>query len=232
MRIEAAGYGAGERDNDVPNVVRVLVGAESEHVHRSAVMIETNVDDMNPELLPHVIERLLDAGAQDAWITPIIMKKGRPALTLGALIDPRDRDAAAEIIFRETSTLGVRVSVVDKYMLERDSITTEVAGIDVRVKVGKRGREIVTLAPEFEDALSVAHTTGMPLRRVYELAVEAARNRAAPACPTRARPSPRSEVLRLARWRPGIRPWRQPPPARRWPGRCPPPHPSPRARCA
>lgn len=178
MSLTAVGYGAGERDAEVPNVVRVLVGTAPDDVEpERVVLIETNVDDMNPELVPHVLDAVLEAGALDAWYTPIAMKKGRPALTLSLLAPPTVRDAVLDVLFKETTTLGVRVSTVAREVLDRSVIEAFVEGVPVRVKVARRGGEVVTVSPEFEDARAVAQKTGLPLKDVYALAQEDARRR-------------------------------------------------------
>jgi uncharacterized protein (TIGR00299 family) protein len=178
MSLAAVGHGAGDRDTELPNVVRVLVGVAAEDAGTErVVLVETNVDDMNPELVPHVLDAVLEAGALDAWYTPIAMKKGRPALVLSALVPVAGRDAVLDILFRETSTLGVRLSTVAREVLDRSFIEAFVEGAPVRVKVARRGGEIVTISPEFEDARAVAQKTGLPLKDVYALAQEDARRR-------------------------------------------------------
>ena len=119
MRIEHVGYGAGSARLDFPNVVRVVVGeadpsaaAAADTVSGSELVLETNVDDLNPELYAYVLERLFAAGAQDAWLTPIVMKKGRPAVTISVLASPSREEAIRQVLFRETGTLGIRSSVV------------------------------------------------------------------------------------------------------------------------
>lgn len=174
----AVGYGAGDARREVPNVVRVLVGDDAEPplADTSSLLIETNIDDMSPEFVPHVLDALLHAGAQDAWVTPITMKKGRPAMTLSVLTDPTYRWHIFEILFRETTTLGVRITDVEREILERDWIEVDVEGSPVRVKLGKRAEDIVTIAPEHDDASKAARATGLPLKEVYALAIEAARD--------------------------------------------------------
>jgi hypothetical protein len=182
MRLEATGHGAGERDTAVPNMVRLLVGeAESpladfdSPLPNDAFVIEANIDDMSPELVAHACERLLVTGASDAWTTPITMKKGRSALTLSVLVGPEKRDGVLDVLFAETSTLGVRVYAVAKEALERDSILVEVKGQLIRVKVGIRNGHIVNRAPEYEDARAAATALDLPLKEVYDLALEQAR---------------------------------------------------------
>ncbi len=181
MHLEATGYGAGQRDTDLPNVVRLLVGqADSSRDFDAprlaeAFVIETNLDDMSPELIAHACERLLETGAADAWTTPITMKKGRSAVTLSVLVSPEKRDGVLDVLFAETSTLGVRILPVAKEMLERDFVTVEVGGQVIRVKLGIRKGHVVNRAPEYEDARVAARELGLPLKEVYQLALEQAR---------------------------------------------------------
>lgn len=177
MRIEACGYGAGRNELEWPNVVRVLVGDAGRT--DEAVVIEANLDDMNPELLPDVIELLLAAGAQDAWVIPVIMKKGRSAFILSALVSASIRDQAIDIIFRETTTLGLRVQSVEKHELHREWIEVQVGDHPVRVKIARRAGEVVTAAPEHDDARRAARATSRPLKDVYADALAAARRQMA-----------------------------------------------------
>ncbi|HEU4480657.1 MAG TPA: nickel pincer cofactor biosynthesis protein LarC, partial [Actinomycetota bacterium] len=170
MRLEATGYGAGTRDTSIPNVLRVLLGEVEELTSGKHSVIEANVDDMSPELISHVIGRLLETGAQDAWVTPIVMKKGRPAFTVSALVEEDLLQKVLDAVYRETTTFGARVRPVDKYELERSWTTVAVEGYEVRMKIASRGDEVFTVSPEFDDALKVASITGLPLKEVYRLA--------------------------------------------------------------
>jgi uncharacterized protein (TIGR00299 family) protein len=175
MTIESSGYGAGAGDGAVPNVLRVLTGELIEESPSSgAILIETNLDDMAPELLPHVIDSLLEAGAHDAWITPILMKKGRPGFTLSALCAPITQWHMMEIMFRETTTLGMRVTPVQRTVAERHRTEVEVAGQRVRVKIGSRHGEVISTAPEYEDVLAASQATGIPLKEIYSRALHKA----------------------------------------------------------
>jgi uncharacterized protein (TIGR00299 family) protein len=174
MTLTAVGYGAGTADLDWPNVLRVLVG-ESEPATRSEIateILETNIDDMSPELIPYVIERVLEAGALDAWATPVHMKKGRIGAVLSILIERGDSQAVLDVLFRETTTFGVRISTVDREVLDRKEVDVTVAGQRVRIKVGYRHGEVVSAAPEYEDAAAAARATGMALKDVYRAALE------------------------------------------------------------
>ncbi len=182
MRIEHVGYGAGSAQLDFPNVVRVVVGeadpsatAAAETVKGSELVLATNVDDLNPELYAYVLERLFAAGAQDAWLTPIVMKKGRPAVTISVLTSPSREEAIRQVLFRETGTLGIRSSVVDKQALEREWVEVATRNGLVRVKIGRLEGNTVTVAPEFEDCVKVAREAGVPAREVYEEATRLAR---------------------------------------------------------
>jgi uncharacterized protein (TIGR00299 family) protein len=181
MTIEGSGYGAGAGGGEVPNVLRVLTGElidEPGSEVPAAILIETNLDDMAPELLPYVIDSLLEAGAYDAWITPILMKKGRPGFTLSALCAPVTQWHMMEIVFRETTTLGMRVTPVQRAVADRHWTEVEVAGQKVRVKVGSRHGDVISTAPEYEDVLAASKATGIPLKEIYSRALHKATERA------------------------------------------------------
>ena len=183
IRIERVGYGAGSAELDFPNVTRVLIGEEErietpvapDGIGGGELVIETNVDDLNPELYAYVLERLFAAGAQDAWLTPIVMKKGRPAITVSVLASPQRQDAIRQVLFRETGTLGIRTSAVDKRMLDREWLEVATSHGAVRVKIGRLEGDAITVAPEFEDCARVAREAGVPARDIYEEAIRLAR---------------------------------------------------------
>ena len=175
MRLRTTGYGAGSMDLSVPNVLRVLVGDEAPEDDAAHVLIETNVDDMSPELLPHVIEQLLREGAQDAWSSPILMKKGRPAFKISAIVQNATRERVVDLLYRETTTFGVRATKITKDELLREWIEVDVEGQTVRVKIAHRGPDVVTMSAEYGDASRAAMATGIPLKSVYEKAEAAAR---------------------------------------------------------
>ena len=166
MRLRAVGYGAGARDDPGrPNVLQALLG-EAQGEASTMVLLETNVDDVTGEVLGHLVARLLDAGAADAWLTPIVMKKGRPAHTVHVLAAP-DRVAGCErIVLSETGSLGVRRSSVERVALPRRSSVVEVAGHPVRVKHGPWGSK-----PEHDDVVAAATALGLPLREVARRAL-------------------------------------------------------------
>ncbi len=180
MSVSSAGVGAGGRDiAGRPNVLRLLVGRPGEAGDESteaALMIETNIDDLDPRLWPAVISRLLAAGASDAWLTPVAMKKGRPAHTLHALV-PGDRaEAVRALVFTETTAIGVREYPVAKRPLDRHEATVELAGRSVRIKLATYRGAIVNAQPEYEDVAAVADETGQPVKAVLAQAVAAARS--------------------------------------------------------
>lgn len=144
------------------------------------LLLETNIDDMSPELLAYVQPLLLDQGALDVWVTPILMKKGRAAHTLSVLVEPPNASGVVDTILAQTSTFGIRTLPTRRIRLERRFEQVEVFGRPVRVKVGFRGGEAVTRSPEFEDCRAAAEAAGVPLKDVYE----AVRRKLPPILPT------------------------------------------------
>ena len=174
MTVADVGVGAGTRDvPGRPNVVRLVLGQDA-GAALDAVVLETNVDDLDPRVWPDVLARLLDAGALDAWLTPILLKKGRPGHTLHVLARPADQDGLTELVLTHTSTLGVRGTPVTRTVLDRAWAPVEVLGGNVRIKVGSRDGRIVHVMPEFEDAAELARAAGVPLAHVLTLAQAAA----------------------------------------------------------
>ena len=182
MMVAGTGYGAGSRELEIPNVLRIVVGepGTTEAPAGSALegvddlVIEATIDDMNPELYPYVLERLTAAGAVDAWVVPVIGKGGRPAQVISVLAPPFAEEAVRQTLVAETSTLGVRVSPVRRWMLARRWVEVQVGGMPVRVKVGLVGETAVNAAPEHQDCAAVARALGRPLKEVYREALAAA----------------------------------------------------------
>ena len=180
MSVRTVGVGAGTADvPGRPNVVRVVLGDRSDRPGQPdepviMSVLETNVDDMDPRVWPTVLASLLDAGAADAWLVPIIMKKGRPAHTLAVLAPVHRRDDLRRLMLELTSTIGVREVAVTRVALDRFWVPLPVAGGQVRLKVAHRGGEVVHATPEFDDAVEVAAERSVPVRRVLEEAVAAA----------------------------------------------------------
>jgi pyridinium-3,5-bisthiocarboxylic acid mononucleotide nickel chelatase len=178
MVIEATGFGAGTRElDDLPNVTQVVLGNEeaatTERSGQPVVLLEVNVDDATGEVIASAITALLEAGAHDAWVTPILMKKGRPAHTVSALADPALAEQVARVLTAETGSLGVRGATMDRWPSERRMHEVEIQGLPVRVKVSP-GR----VKAEHDDAARVARRTGLPVREVIFRAEEAFRRRA------------------------------------------------------
>ncbi len=172
MALERIGYGAGHREFDWPNVVRLWLGVPL-HVG-PMVQMETNIDDMNPELYAAVSEKLFAAGARDVWLTPIQMKKGRPGVLLSVLAPAELESALADIILEETTTLGLRVVPVRRHEAQRAlrPVSTPFGAVPVKLKwVGGR---LMGAAPEYEECVRLAREHGVPVRRVYEAALAAA----------------------------------------------------------
>jgi uncharacterized protein (TIGR00299 family) protein len=180
MSVCTVGVGAGTADvASRPNVVRVVLGDRTDQPGQPddpviMSVLETNVDDMDPRVWPTVLASLLNAGAADAWLVPIVMKKGRPAHTLAVLTPVNRRDVLRRLIFELTSTIGVREVAVTRIALDRFWVPLPVAGGQVRLKVAHRGGEVVHATPEFDDAAQVAAERSVPVRRVLEEAVAAA----------------------------------------------------------
>jgi uncharacterized protein (TIGR00299 family) protein len=175
MTVEEIGVGAGGRDPEGhANVLRLMVGTTGVPQGRPLV-VETNVDDLDPRLWPQVVARLLAAGASDAWLTPIVMKKGRPAHTLHVLTAPEHADAVRLTVFRETTAIGVREHEVGKHALEREMVAVEVDGQQVAVKLARHGGVVLNAMPEFDDVVRAAEALGRPVKAVLADAVAASR---------------------------------------------------------
>jgi len=168
LKIESIGYGAGTKEFDgVPNLLRVFVGELPQtYENDELVMVETNIDNMNPEIYPYVLERLLAAGAHDAYIIPIIMKKGRPGILFSVLTSRSAIEAIIDIMFRETTTLGLRIQPVERRKLTRSQREVQTSFGFVKAKViSVSGQE--RLVPEFEECKRLAKERGLPLLEIY-----------------------------------------------------------------
>ncbi|MDQ1641425.1 MAG: pyridinium-3,5-bisthiocarboxylic acid mononucleotide nickel chelatase [Actinomycetota bacterium] len=172
MTVTATGVGAGSRDDEgVANVLRVVIGDRvTMDGSTESVVLSANVDDLDPRLWPAVLARLLDAGADDAWLTPILMKKGRPAHTLSVLTDRGRAESLRRVVFTETSTIGLREQVVTKHALARELRTVDVDGESVRVKVALLDGAVVNATPEFDDVVAAASRLGRPVKSVLAAA--------------------------------------------------------------
>jgi hypothetical protein len=181
MRVTAAGFGAGRRDTGpLPNLLRVLIGEVDDDGAADAVMeLSANVDDSSGELLGATLEKLLAAGCLDAWTTPIVMKKSRPAWMISALCAADSVARVERILFSETTTFGVRRRRADRTKLARSHETVETPYGPVRVKVGRHGEQVMTAAPEYADCAAAAECHGVPVKEVMAAAQAAWRSGAA-----------------------------------------------------
>lgn len=188
MTIEASGFGAGDRElPDRPNVTQVIIGSAAAVLAdgQPITLVEANVDDATGETLADAIAMMLEAGAADAWLTPIVMKKGRPAYTVSALADAAVAEQVAAVMRAETGTLGVRARVINRWPSAREMDRVEVHGRAIRVKVSP-GRTKV----EHDDAARAARHLGIPVREVVSLAEEASRRGRLQSAPEPEPPSP------------------------------------------
>jgi len=170
MHVSATGYGAGGRDPEGwPNVLRLWIGEAAPAARGTMLLIETNIDDMNPEIYGYVQERLFAAGAADVWLQSVQMKKNRPGVLLSVLCPPEHEDAIAALLLRETSTLGVRVSTVRRHEAERESLEFESSLGPAAVKVKRLPGRPPSIAPEYESCRTIAEARDMPLLEVYRV---------------------------------------------------------------
>ncbi|MFN2300036.1 MAG: nickel pincer cofactor biosynthesis protein LarC [Anaerolineales bacterium] len=179
MRIDSVGYGAGTRDLPWANLLRVAVGRTEpsgggpESAEREMV-VEANIDDMNPQWYEHVFDRLFAAGALDVFLTPIQMKRSRPGVTLGMLVEQSKLEKALGALFAETTTIGVRMYEVQRRKLDRAQRTVQTAYGAVRIKTASWQGRTLNAAPEYRDCLRLAEDKGVPLKDVYQAALAAA----------------------------------------------------------
>jgi uncharacterized protein (TIGR00299 family) protein len=177
MAVERVGYGAGSRDLPWANLLRVTIGEEVAPVLRNGVsggervmIVEANIDDMNPQFYERVSERLFESGAVDVFLTPIQMKRGRPAVTLNWMVDESTLDETLGIVFSETTTIGVRMHPVERRKLDREESMVDTAYGSVKVKIAKLNGRVMNIAPEYRDCLRIAKEKNVPLKDVYQAA--------------------------------------------------------------
>ncbi|HMK38102.1 MAG TPA: nickel pincer cofactor biosynthesis protein LarC [Bacteroidota bacterium] len=170
LRVSAIGYGAGTNEfGEIPNFLRVIIGTlESPLEQEDIVIVETNIDDMNPQAYPYVIEQLLGAGAHDAYMVPLIMKKGRPGILLSVMVARAQLDAVTGVLYRETSTIGLRIQHTGRRKLPRRHLEAETSLGTVKAKaVIRDGKEIIT--PEYEECRRIASERTLPLLEVMKI---------------------------------------------------------------
>ena len=182
MRVDAIGYGAGSRDFAVrPNVLRIMVGeaeggaAPSRH---RVTLMTFEIDDMNPQIYGVLIDMLLGAGAHDVYYTPVQMKKNRPGTLVTVMAPPERRSALSAIVFRETTTLGVRYHDEERDVLDREIVTVATTWGPVPVKVARLGGAVTNAAPEFEACVALARSHGVPVKDIQAAAMKAWLDRA------------------------------------------------------
>jgi pyridinium-3,5-bisthiocarboxylic acid mononucleotide nickel chelatase len=171
MRLERVGYGAGQRDLPNPNLLRVILGTmpsvDSAAGVETLYLLETNLDDFNPQFYEQIFQHLFEAGAVDVFLTPIQMKKNRPGSLLSLLCSPGNVEALEAILFNETSTLGVRRRMLERRALPRTTREIQTPWGTVRIKIARLGEGILKAAPEYEDCRLLAEQYNLPVREVY-----------------------------------------------------------------
>lgn len=175
MRVTAVGYGAGTMELETPNVLRVFVGeaavtAPTGTPTETIIQVETTVDDMSPQLYEPLLERLLESGALDAWLTPVIMKRSRPGVVLTALCEPGRVADLSRLLFEESPTIGVRWTAYQRARLEREMVRLDTAHGPVTFKVSRLDGRAITVTPEFEEIRRIARDRGLAVREVLEQA--------------------------------------------------------------
>jgi uncharacterized protein (TIGR00299 family) protein len=175
MAIDAVGYGAGTRDDGTtPNVLRVLIGRETDRPQGDRVtVVECEIDDMNPQIFGVVMDQLYAAGALEVFYVAVQMKKNRPGTLLTIVVAPERRTAIADVVFRETTTIGLRYYDVDRECLDREIVTIETMIGTVRFKVARRNGRVVNAVPEFEDCAKLAAANNLPVKEVQAIAMQA-----------------------------------------------------------
>jgi uncharacterized protein (TIGR00299 family) protein len=178
LRVESIGHGAGSRDtHGRPNVLRLLVGDDGAPAEGDVVVVlEAEIDDMPPQLYGPLLERLLEVGALDVYYTAIQMKKGRPGILVTTLAEPAGREAIEEVLFAETTTLGVRRQEWQRTVVARDFVTVLTDYGPIPVKVGRRGGRVTNAQPEFDDCQRAAASHGVPVKEVWAAALTAYRS--------------------------------------------------------
>lgn len=176
MEVLNTGYGAGTHEiKKIPNLLRVVLGVSKKSCHHGSMkVIETNIDDMNPEFYDYVIDQLFKVGAVDVFFTPINMKKNRPGILLSVITSKEDFDSVVQVLLEKTSTLGVRHYDVDRVVLPRKHKMIMTVFGKVRVKIGGLDEKTRTISPEYEDCRKIALKKEIPIKKVYDEALKAA----------------------------------------------------------
>ena len=178
MKIQKTGYGAGS--HVIPshaNLLRMIVGEAEGKGSDKVVLVETNIDDMNPEFYDHVMEQLFSVGALDVFYTSVMMKKNRPAVKISVLVPPVKREAVSHVLLTETSTFGIRYSEMDRFVLDRHTIEVQTPYGKVTVKVGSMAGQMMHFSPEYENCRQIAQKKKIPVKTVYDTALRLAENK-------------------------------------------------------
>jgi len=170
MKVDRIAYGAGGKDiTGQPNVLRLMIGEQTvSYDEDTSVVIETNIDDMNPQVYDYLIEKLMQQGAHDVYLAPVIMKKGRPAILVSVLADAAQTEMILDTLFRETSSIGVRIREVGRKKLTREIQEVDTPFGKIRIKLSRRGNEILTATPEYEDCRKIAAERQVALKTVID----------------------------------------------------------------
>lgn len=170
MELENIGNGAGSRDLEIPNILKIWLGKspENESLLEEIAVLETQIDDLNPQIIGYVFDELLKVGAKDVFTQPIGMKKSRPGILLTVICDVEKIDICEEIIFKETTTLGIRRNIQTRSILHREIEEIDTKYGKIRVKIAKKNNEIINIQPEYEDCATLARKHHLPLKSVYQ----------------------------------------------------------------
>lgn len=164
MKVKAVGYGCGKKNTEKPNVLRVVLGEEDKE---EVVLLETTIDDMNPQFYGYVMDKLFEKGALDVYLTPVYMKKNRPGIVISVLVHENKEKSIIEVLFKETTTIGIRKFKIKRYELQREIKRVETEFGKVDFKISKYEGEIVNISPEFEDLKRISMERALPLKDVY-----------------------------------------------------------------
>ncbi|HMB22210.1 MAG TPA: LarC family nickel insertion protein, partial [Anaerolineales bacterium] len=173
LTITGTGVGSGKRDLAWPNIMRLIVGETPANGTSDMVQLETNIDDMNPQFYGYLMEKLFAAGARDVFLTPIQMKKNRPGTLLGVVANRRDESALAELILRESTTLGLRVQPISRYEAQREFKQIQTIYGNLTVKQKLLNGKIIQSVPEYDECIRLANENGVSLKEIYKSAHQA-----------------------------------------------------------
>jgi pyridinium-3,5-bisthiocarboxylic acid mononucleotide nickel chelatase len=176
MQIQHVGVGSGTRDLPWPNILRIFIGEKAINRPDEKVLIETNIDDMNSQVLGYLMQKLLKHGALDVFFTPIYMKKNRPATQVSVIATSEDEEKFSRMLLRETSTMGVRVQPMNRHEADREMVSVQTLYGMVPVKVKYMDQEIIQISPEYEDCVKIASQYDIPLQDVFEMVKDSYKN--------------------------------------------------------